>query len=80
MVVNVDMDNNEVTIRLNKNFYDIESIKKSVEDFSSLCSAKVNDGDYIDIILKSKGNSDINLLGYEFSNYVLALMKSNNAI
>lgn len=80
MNVNVDEKANKITIKLNKNFYDINSIKKSIEDFSGLCSAAINDKEQFEIVLKSKNNSYIHMLGYEFCNYVLALMKNKNII
>lgn len=80
MNVNVDKELNKVTIKLNKSFYDIDSIKMGIEDFSGPCSAIVNEKERFEIVLKSKGNSDICVLGYEFCNYVLALMKNENIV
>lgn len=80
MSVNVDEGDRTVTIKLNKSLYDIDSIRKCIEDFSGLCSASVNENEQFEVVLKARGSSDARILGYEFCNYVLALMKNNNIV
>ena len=80
MNVDISREANKVTLRLSKDFYDIDSIKKAIKDFSGACSVTLNDGERFEIVLNSKGGPDIRILGYEFCNYVLALMKNSNIV
>ncbi len=80
MSVNMDRKAEKVTIKLNRRFYNIGSIRRGIKDFSGLCSADVNNAEQFEIVLKSKGGLDVQILGYEFCNYVLALMKNNNTV
>ena len=80
MNVSVNRKDNEVIIKLSKDFYDIDSIKMGIKDFSGLCTASVNGDRQFRIVLKSRGKGDISVLGYEFCNYVFALMKSDNIV
>ena len=78
--VNFDKITNTVTIELNRNFYDIESVRKCAREFSKFCSASINDKDDLEIVLKGKGVTDMNTLGYEFCNHVLGKMKNENVV
>lgn len=80
MNVDIERVGNKIRIKLNKDFYDMDSIRKAAEDFSGVCSTVVNNKEGFGIILTSRGNKDIKILGYEFCNYVLALMKNNNVV
>ncbi len=82
MRVNIDVDRSEnrITINLSKDFYDIDSVRKCGEDFSGLCSAEIRQNGRLKIVLTQKGDVDIELLGYEFCNYLLALMKNTNIV
>lgn len=77
--VDIDKEGKSVRIKLSKDFYDMDSIRKAMEDFSGLCSATIN-REGLEIVLTTKGKSDVKTLGYEFCNYVLALMKNNNIV
>jgi len=69
----IKISKNEVLVNFNKQFYNEESIKQAVLDFKDLCEIEEkNQG----LLLKPKQNKDIDLLGYEFYNHVLGLMKN----
>ena len=69
----IKISKNEVLVSFNKKFYNEESINQAVLDFKDICDAEEkNQG----LSLKPKQNKDINLLGYEFYNHVLGLMKN----
>ncbi|MBU4204938.1 HxsD-like protein [Patescibacteria group bacterium] len=74
----INREKNEIFILLNKHFYNIESISNALEDFKDICCGELSDAgkDYIQIILKLKDKSMIEILGYEFCNYSLGLMKN----
>lgn len=74
--IKVNKKEKKVDIVLNKNFYCIEAVKESIEDFKEICDSSVSDEEDIKVSLKPKEDLDIDTLGYEFSNYVLGLMKN----
>ena len=72
--VEVDKKNNTAVLTFNKHFYPEEIVERAILDFRDACDASFQSGK---LILKPKG-SEINagILGYEFYNYLLALLKS----
>ena len=72
--VSIDRTNNEVVLTFNHNFYSRELIHNAIADFRNICEPHFEEDK---LILKPK-SSDVRLdiLGYEFYNYVLGLMKS----
>ena len=78
IAIQINKEKNEILILLNKHFYNIESISNALEDFKDICCGKFSDAgkDYIKIILKLKDKSMIEILGHEFCNYSLGLMKN----
>ncbi|MBN2013753.1 MAG: HxsD-like protein [Candidatus Altiarchaeota archaeon] len=76
--VSVDERKNRVVAVFDTRFYTPESIKSSAEDFEDCCRLQIRSWkDDITVVLSPKSR-DINLdfLGYEFYNYVLARMRS----
>ncbi|MBS3131629.1 HxsD-like protein [Candidatus Woesearchaeota archaeon] len=71
--IKVDRQGNRVSVRFNPFFYDGKYIVRAIEDYSSACDISAEDGV---IILKPKENISLDILGYEFYNYVLGLMKN----
>lgn len=71
--IKIDKAKNEVLVSFNKKFYKQEFINQAVLDFKRICNIEKVKGK---IILKPKEQIDINVLGYEFYNYVLDLMKN----
>lgn len=70
----VVVENNTVILTFNKNFYPGEIIRQSMADFHDVCDSGF-EGEKL--VLKPKSNEiDIELLGYEFYNYLLGLIKS----
>ncbi len=78
----IDKKTGEVKISFDVTVYKASSILKALDDFSDSCWVNA-DGDplkKIDIVLKPKStNISLETLGYEFYNYVLAMMKQANA-
>lgn len=63
-------------IRLNKNFYDIKSIKESIESFKDICNVKISeDKDYYDLEIKEIAN--LKNIPLELCNYILGTIKNN---
>jgi hypothetical protein len=76
---NIDEENKEVKVELNKDFYDIESITKGKEDYKDICEVGLEeDTNKISIKLKPKKELNLKVLGMEFCNYVLGIMKSKD--
>ena len=69
----IKIKNNEVVLNFNKDFYDAGFIEQAVEDFKGACEIrKIKEN----IVLKPKNPGDLKIIGYEFYNYVLGLMKN----
>lgn len=71
--IKISKKKNEVLVNLNRQFYNEGSIKQAVLDFKDICSVEEKKEK---ILLKPKQSKDIDLLGYEFYNHVLGLMKN----
>ncbi len=71
--VRVNKAKNEVLLNFNEKFYRKGFIDQAVLDFKEVCDIKeTNKG----LSLKPKEKVDIDVLGYEFYNYTLGLMKN----
>jgi len=75
-MISIDKTKKRVIVNLNKEFYNVDSVKKAAEDFKDTSDISVSDKEAIIIIMKLKDSSYLNNIGYEFCNYVLALMKN----
>ena len=71
--IKINKKKNEVLVGFNKQFYDEEFIKQAIADFKDVCSIEEKKGE---LLLKPKQSKDLDLLGYEFYNHVLGLMKN----
>jgi hypothetical protein len=76
MSISVDQNKNRINISLNKSFYAVDAVKKAAEDFKEIGDFSVHDKKNILVSIKVKDASQVEILGYEFCNYVLALMKN----
>lgn len=74
--IKIDKKGKKVEIVLNKNFYCLDVVKEGIADFKEVCNSSISDEEGIKISLKPKEKVNIDTLGYEFSNYVLGLMKN----
>lgn len=75
------LDENTVELKFNAKFYLRSCILDAVKDFGEICSCEVDDGDrYILVVLRVKGNLNVEELGHEFSNYVLGVMKNKGEV
>jgi hypothetical protein len=62
-------------IKFNKKIYNLEAVKKAIEEFKDLAEFKVKDLDnYIEVEIDKIDNEVKDVLKDEFSNYVLGLM------
>jgi hypothetical protein len=79
--VRVDREKNQVTVVFDVKFYEPESVKSSVNDFMDCCFIELESGDdYVTVVLSPKSREiEINTLGFEFYNYVLGKMRSNES-
>lgn len=84
----IELQNNKIKVRLNKRFYVLDAIKYSLEDFKEIADfdLKINEKEY-EIILKPKvglsediEDNEIEKIGPEFCNYVLAMMKNKSMV
>lgn len=71
--IKISKNKNEVLVNFNRQFYNEGSIKQAVLDFKDTCDVEEKKEG---LLLKPKQNKDIDLLGYEFYNHVLGLMKN----
>ncbi|MEA3430460.1 MAG: hypothetical protein U9R08_04260 [Nanoarchaeota archaeon] len=80
--MNLEIKNSSVVIKLNKVFYNFDTVKSSLEDYSELMVAEVNYDDVDNIILEliPKNLSLLPQIGQEFCNYVFAKMKNQQLI
>lgn len=69
----IKVKKNEVYVSLNDIIYSDDAINQAIIDFKDVCDIKKVDENLI-LIPKEKIKPEI--LGYEFSNYVLGLMKN----
>lgn len=81
--INVDLTKQEVMLFLNTKVYKTSCILEAADMFSDACWVNT-DGDpqeTMKVVLKPRSD-DISLktLGYEFYNYVLALMRNHNMV
>ena len=71
----IDKKGEKIDMILNKDFYYLDVIKEGIEDFKEVCDSSILDENGINISLNPKKGIDLDTLGYEFSNYLLSLMK-----
>lgn len=64
---------NQVKLSFNPLFYKTEFIDKAIQEFDKICSIEKSDDA---LIIEPKIDLDIELLGYEFYNYVLCLSRN----
>lgn len=69
----IEKEKNQLKLSFNRLFYKIQFIDKAIDDFSEICYIEKNNDI---LILKPKMDIDIEILGYEFYNYVLCLIKN----
>lgn len=72
----IEVEENKIKIKLNRQFYDLNAVKESLKAFNKVCDGVVVNKKVMEITLKSKNKSLTSILGYEFCNYVLGLMKN----
>jgi hypothetical protein len=72
----------ELLINFDTRFYPSKHIIKSIQDFSDLCWVSVDGSEKnLQVKLKPKTDDvDLDTLGYEFYNYVLAVIKNSGSI
>ena len=63
-------------ICLSSSFYRLEAVRQALEDFREVCSGKIREGAKMEIIIKPNDSSDPKVIGLEFCNYVLGLMRN----
>jgi len=65
-----------ISVRFNKKFYNLESVKKSAKQFRSLADLKISDSKSgIDVRVVAKKPFSDSLIADELKNYALAEMK-----
>lgn len=71
----------EIKLNLNKNLYELSSIKQVIKQFKNICDMTLKEEEgYFNITLKPKNNSLSLSFADEFANYVLALMKNKSLV
>ena len=71
--VKINKAKNEVLVNFNEQFYKKEFIDKAILDFKKVCDITRNKEG---LLLSPKEEVDIGVIGYEFYNYVLSLIKN----
>jgi hypothetical protein len=76
MSISIDEKNNAVKIILSNTLYPFDAVKKAAEDFRDIGDFTISKKNVTSIVIKLKDKDYISSIGYEFCNYVLALMKN----
>lgn len=71
--IKINEEQNTVLVNFNDNFYKKKFVDQAILDFKEACDIEKREEG---ILLRPKEKLDINVLGYEFYNYVLGLMKN----
>lgn len=71
--VKINKAKNKVLVNFNEQFYKREFVDKAILDFKEVCDIKKSKEG---LLLRPKEKLNIDILGYEFYNYVLSLMKN----
>ncbi|MBT3407265.1 hypothetical protein HN415_01135 [Candidatus Woesearchaeota archaeon] len=69
----IKIKKNEVHVSLNHEIYSSDAINLAIKDYKDVCDV-IKKEDYL--VLTPKEEIELDQLGYEFSNYVLGLMKN----
>lgn len=80
----IDHNKGEVRLAFNSEFYGRGAIEQAGKDFAEVCESAIGDENEgrIKVVLKQKempdapDMPDIDVLGYEFCNYVLGLIQN----
>ncbi|MCD6226344.1 MAG: HxsD-like protein [Candidatus Aenigmarchaeota archaeon] len=74
----VIVKSNLIEVTLNSEFYPDDILEKAIEDYSKLFDIKIDKTkEKLKIILKPKQEiQDLQIIGYEFVNYLLYLIKN----
>lgn len=76
--INVNKKENKVILNFRTEFYDIQSVMEATQAYSESCWTYL-DGDasnVIQVVLSpKKKETDLKIMGYEFYNHVLSVMK-----
>lgn len=71
------LDKSTAEMKFNSDFYLKRCILAAVDDFAEISACKVKDvGKDIHVVLRVKGKLDVEKVCYEFSNYVVGVMKN----
>jgi hypothetical protein len=71
--VTISRSKGEVSLSFNNSFYKQEHIDQAIADYLEACTvSKVGDR----LVIVPKDPKDLDIIGYEFYNYVLGLMKN----
>lgn len=73
----IDKKKNLVRLNINLLFYTEEKIKEACKDFEEICSMRFlsSKENFVISLKPKKKNIDINILGFEFMNYLLGISK-----
>jgi hypothetical protein len=70
----IKIKKNEVQVSLNESIYSDDAIEQAIIDYEDVCEINKKDDR---LVLIPKEKIELDILGYEFSNYVLGLMKNS---
>lgn len=71
--IKINKIKNEILVSFNDSFYKKDFIKQAINDFKEVCDISKEEEYFV---LKPKNTSDFEIMGYEFYNYVLGLIKN----
>jgi len=78
-MISFDKNRKKVIVTMNKDFYNLDSVKKAAEAFKDAADISVSVKDKIIVSIMPDENM-IDIIGYEFCNYVLSLMKNEGLV
>jgi hypothetical protein len=79
--IKINKEDRTIFLVFNKNFYNLEAIKTTSNDFNEICTTDIKENKEIEVKLKNiNKEADLNTIGYEFYNYVFGIMKNTHGI
>ncbi|MFH0832593.1 MAG: hypothetical protein V1900_02665 [Candidatus Aenigmatarchaeota archaeon] len=79
--ITINKEDGSVTVIFDTRFYPSDCVFKASQDFSDVCFTSVDGQDIMQVLLKPKTEEiDLYILGHEFYNYVLGIIKNDGKV
>jgi hypothetical protein len=71
----IKIQNDRVIITINPKLYNMASIEQTINDYAGICDFEYDQVENKITLKNINKDIDLNIIGYEFCNYALSLMK-----